>query len=64
MIAALDNLLKGIIDYAGLFPPADLEMNRAVEIFTADRQGTYHKWLQHFIVPAERMGELDSLRTA
>ena len=64
MIASLGNLLKGVIDYAGLFPPADLEMNRAVEIFTADRQGAYYKWLQHFIVPAERISELDSLRTA
>ena len=37
MIAALGNLLEGVVDYAGLFPPARLEMDLAVKMFAKDR---------------------------
>ena len=62
MSAAIDSLLEGCIDYAGLFPPANLDLNEAIDIFTADRKGKNQDWLQHFILPAARIQEFDSLR--
>ena len=64
MNAALSNLLHGSIDYAGLFPPANLTLDQAVEVFTADRASDYQDWLRHFVLPANRMHEFDSLRNA
>lgn len=61
MTAALGHLLARIIDYAGLFPPASLELNQAVNQYTADQDGTYCAMLRHFIVPARRLSELDQL---
>ena len=61
MTAALGHLLARIIDYAGLFPPASLELNQAVNQYTADQDGTYCAMLRHFIVPAQRLSELDQL---
>ena len=54
---ALRSLLTGLIDYAGLFPPAGLGMAEAVRNY-----GSYveseHAWiLGRFIVPAARLGE-------
>ena len=62
MSAAIDSLLEGCIDYAGLFPPANLDLNEAIDIFTAARKGKNQDWLQHFILPAARIQEFDSLR--
>jgi len=64
MNGALSNLLQGGIDYAGLFPPANLTLDQAVEVFTADRASEYQDWLRHFVLPAKRMHEFDSLRNA
>lgn len=61
MTAALGHLLARIIDYAGLFPPASLELNQAVDHYAADRDGNYRAVLRHFIVPAQRLSELDQL---
>ncbi len=51
-------LLDGLIDYAGLFPPASLDMKEAVAGYRAARAAP-HAWIVHrFIVPASRLGEL------
>ena len=53
-------LLSGIIDYAGLFPPAKLSMAAAVEEY-ARQLGSEHAWmLSRFIVPVGRLSELAS----
>ena len=62
MSAAIDSLLQRCIDYAGLFPPANLDLSEAVDLFTADQRGEYQNWLQHFILPAAQIREFDSLR--
>ena len=62
MIAALDQLLQSCIDYAGLFPPADLSLAEAIDIFAADRNSKHQNWLQHFILPATRIEEFDAFR--
>ena len=62
MNAALRNLLEGSIDYAGLFPPANLQIERAAQIFSTDKQGLYQAYLRHFVLPAKRINDFDSLR--
>lgn len=52
-------LLAGAIDYAGLFPPAKLDMFAAVKNYNAYRQSE-HEWaLGRFIVPASRLFEFE-----
>lgn len=46
------------IDYAGLFPPAKLDMAAALAEYAAARQGPYAWMLGRFIVPASRIPEL------
>ena len=56
-MAVLHSLLKGIIDYAGLFPPAGLEMGPAVGEYAEHRAGA-HRWaLGRFVAPAARLAE-------
>lgn len=54
---ALRVLLTEIVDYAGLFPPAELTMAAAVRNY-ADYLESEHAWmLGRFIVPANRLAE-------
>jgi hypothetical protein len=58
---ALHILLASLIDYAGLFPPAGLEMRHAVANYARYREGE-HAWaLGRFIVPAARLAEFESV---
>jgi hypothetical protein len=58
MAPSLRALLAGIIDYAGLFPPANLALERAIRNY-ARHQKTSDKWmLGRFIIPAARLAEL------
>ena len=47
-----------LIDYAGLFPPAKLDMAPAVAEYAASRRGPHAWMLGRFIVPASRIPEL------
>ena len=59
MTEALRTLLTGSIDYAGLFPPASLEMAEAARNYEAYRSGP-HSWaLGRFILPSARLNEVD-----
>jgi hypothetical protein len=49
--------LEGIIDYAGLFPPASLGMPDAVSAYASYRSGPDRDLLGRFIVPAGRLDE-------
>jgi hypothetical protein len=58
MTRSLRVLLEGLIDYAGLFPPAALTMQDAVRNYARYRDGN-HAWaLGKFIVPKERVKEV------
>lgn len=51
-------LLTGLIDYAGLFPPARLDIDPAVETFARCKRSE-HEWiLARFICPASRLKDL------
>lgn len=52
--------MRGMIDYAGLFPPASLGMPEAVRAYALHRAGPDQDLLGRFIVPAARLGELAS----
>ena len=56
---ALRTLLAGSIDYAGLFPPAGLDMAASVRQY-ADYRSHPDAWaLGRFVVPAARLSELE-----
>jgi hypothetical protein len=59
MTETLRALLAGAIDYAGLFPPAALDMTEAARNYTAYRAGPYAWALGRFIVPSARLNEVD-----
>jgi hypothetical protein len=59
MTPTLREFLTDIIDYAGLFPPAALDMRAAVRNYAAYRQGEYSRWLGRFVVPVARLDEFE-----
>lgn len=65
---ALRVLLHGVVDYAGLFPPAALDMASAVREYENYRTSPDAWMLGRFIVPVARLGEfgaaLDELHPA
>ena len=63
-MAALHLLLRESIDYAGLFPPAGLGMADAVASYAAYRDGPLAWALGRFVVPASRLGELETAADA
>ena len=55
MPESLRRLLHGIVDYAGLFPPAALSMDESVNRY-AGHLHSEHRWmLSHFICPASQL---------
>ena len=51
-------LLAGLIDYAGLFPPATLSMEEAVRNYARYREGEHAWMLGRFVVPEARAHEV------
>lgn len=57
MLQSIRSLMAGLIDYAGLFPPAKLSMQHSAEAFARARRGE-HEWiLGRFICPVSRLRE-------
>ena len=50
-------LLRDLIDYAGLFPPASLSMAQAVANYDSYQQSKWNWMLGRFIVPVSRLDE-------
>jgi hypothetical protein len=57
-------LLRHLIDYAGLFPPASLSMASAVANYDAYLQSRWNWILGRFIVPVARLGEFEEALAA
>ena len=53
-------LLEGFIDYAGLFPPADLDMQSVVDNWSVYMQSDDSWVLARLIIPASRLEEFKS----
>jgi hypothetical protein len=58
MASGLRALLSGIIDYAGLFPPAKLPLGQAIRQYGRYRHDRDRWMLGRFVCPAQRLGEL------
>jgi hypothetical protein len=61
MLASARALLTEIIDYAGLFPPARLELSEALDRYRRHSAGGEGWMLARFVVPATRLEELPPL---
>lgn len=59
-VSALRALLGGIVDYAGLFPPAALDMREAVANYAGYRSSDDAWMLGRFVAPVTRLDELDA----
>ncbi|HMB26983.1 MAG TPA: hypothetical protein VKS99_02715 [Blastocatellia bacterium] len=56
---SLRDLLSGLIDYAGLFPPAALDMPTAARKYAERRDGEYRWALGRFVLPVARLDEFE-----
>ena len=56
---SLRTLLDGVIDYAGLFPPAQLDMQSAVARYAEHRASDECWMLGRFVVPMARLEEFE-----
>lgn len=50
--------LEGLIDYAGLFPPAALDLPTALRRYDAHQRGKESRLLGRFVLPFDRLDEL------
>ena len=63
-VPALTTLLTGLVDYAGLFPPAALDMPDAVREYAGYRGGAHAWMLGRFVLPVARLGEFEQASDA
>jgi hypothetical protein len=56
-VSALAQLVDGLVDYAGLFPPAGLEMRGAVREYVETRNGADAWRVGRFVLPVSRLHE-------
>ena len=59
-MSALRALLTGVVDYAGLFPPAGLDMAVAVHNYAAYRAHDESWMLGRFVLPAARLDDVSA----
>jgi hypothetical protein len=57
-MTALRSLLEGSIDYAGLFPPAALDLASAVRQYASFVDSELSWALCRFVIPVARLSEL------
>jgi hypothetical protein len=62
MVPSLRVLLDGVLDYAGLFPPARLSLDQAIRDYACSRQEPEGWMLGRFVCPASRLAELAPYR--
>ncbi len=62
MTAARDLLLAGLVDYAGLFPPAALALGPALDHYAADHQGDDAWLLGRFVIPVGALSDVPADR--
>jgi hypothetical protein len=60
MVESLQTLLGGIIDYAGMYPPAQLPLNQALRSYVRYKTGKEAWIVNRFICPAAKVTELEA----
>jgi hypothetical protein len=63
-MSSLRPFFKGIVDYAGLFPPAKLDMSAAVHAYARYRAGHDADLLGRFVLPVSRLEEFSAVASA
>jgi hypothetical protein len=56
---SIQKFLSGLIDYAGLFPPASLPLDKSISNFNLYMKSQYHWMLSQFIIPVKLLHSLD-----
>ena len=59
MKESLRTFMNGLIDYAGLFPPADLPLNEAINEYFKHLKSGNSAMLSRFIIPISKLNDLD-----
>jgi hypothetical protein len=59
MLLSIRDLMTGLIDYAGIFPPASLDLGSAIRNYAAYRKGEYAGFLGRFVVPVDRLNDFE-----
>ena len=59
MKESLRTFMDGLIDYAGLFPPADLPLNEAIDEYISHIKSDDSKMLSRFIIHTSKLNDLD-----
>src|SRR5829696_2016719 len=62
-VATLRALVRRLVDYAGLYPPASLSMEEATRCYASHLASPDAWMLGRFVVPVERLGELAEAAT-
>jgi hypothetical protein len=61
MFASVKTLLSSIVDYAGLFPPANLDLPQVIDRYQRYRHASESWMLGRFVLPLSKLSELVSL---
>ena len=56
---SLEKFMNGLIDYAGLFPPAKLPLDEAIDEYIAHFSEEKKWMLGRFIIPISKLNELE-----
>jgi len=59
MIRSVQTLLRGIVDFTGMYPPLQLPLEEALRNFAAYRLGDHSWMLSHFTCPAAKLCDMD-----
>lgn len=62
MTPSFNAFMEGIIDYAGLFPPADLSLDTSLQKYSDYRKNEDAWMLSRYIIPGLRLDELEPYR--
>ena len=63
-VDSIRNLLRDLIDYAGLFPPASVTMAQAISNYDEYLRSDSDWMLGRFVVPVSRLGEFEKASAA
>lgn len=58
-MSAVHRLLASLVDYAGMFPPANLPLSEALRQYVSARSGAHGWLLGRFLVPLTRLADLE-----
>ena len=59
MKESLRTFMNGLVDYAGLFPPADLPLDKAINEYFEQLKSDNSAMLSRFIIPISKLNDLD-----